>query len=1260
MGIAQGAGLRTGCREALLRVAGIVVLLATCAAGLSVPAHATDAPALHVVSDDNYPPFLFRNADGEVEGYLVDYWQLWEKKTGVRVRLSAMQWSEALRMIRAGEADVIDMIYRTPPREPQYDFSPPYAELPVAIFSHQSISGINSTRTLKGFQVGVQKGDACIDKLHEAGIISLMEFDNYVALVDAAGRGEIRVFCLDDAPANFYLNKLGAASEFKKAFELYVGQFHRAVRKGDTATLERVVAGMRSISPEEDAALREKWFGTPLSAAPYAPYLLWGLGGIGAIAAVLALWNLLLRRRVATRTVELSRLVGELDESRRSAEDARASLAATLAAIPDMLLEFDAGGRCLHIFANAPDARTKAGQSRLAGKHLHEALPRSAADTVMAAIDAALRTGSDYGRNVRLQLDDGEHWYELSATRKPSAGDDARRVLVLARDITARRAAEASLVRAREAELLAEQERLFTAVFDAAPVAMTFLKDQRIESLNQAFRQLFGYAAEELPTLDAWWQLAYPDPDYRQWVIDTWQSAVERAQQTDGRVESLEYQVRTKDGRSLDLMIGGQVIDRGLVATFSDITPLRQAEAAQKRAKEAAEAANAAKSNFLATMSHEIRTPMNAIIGLSHLALQTPLTPLQHNYVEKILASGTLLLGVINDILDFSKIEAGKLELDASEFDLETLVENICSQLAERAESKHLELLVDITPDMPAHLVGDPLRLGQILLNLGGNAVKFTEQGEISLRASLARRDGDNVLLRFEVSDTGIGLTEEQCARLFQSFQQADNSITRRYGGTGLGLAISKRLAELMGGEIGVDSAPGKGSTFWFTVRMRAGGEPAQRPNAHLVPDLRDLPILVADDNRSARRLIQAMLQRLSFKPTIVDSGQAALAAMADAEHRGEAFRIAFLDWNMPGMDGPEVIRRIGGLKLASPPCCVLMTGTHNNEMQRSADEVGVSQILTKPVTGSQLYQAVLRALCMESNFPRQAADARRFLPDTHAIASAHVLLVEDNEINREVAEALLHEAGLRVDHAADGAIAVDKVRDREYDLVLMDMQMPVMDGLSATREIRRLPGRQALPIVAMTANALASDRARCLEAGMNDYVAKPIDPEILAAKLLQWIRPASGPRTAAAAQDPTPPATPASSHPSPDGIADARAALGGIDGLDVEQGLAQVLDEDALYLTLLRKFVEHERDAVERIAGAIVGSDWAEAQRHAHSLKGAAAQVCAGGVRQGAEALELALRARAPAPELQPLLVDLEQALRPLLGALEKRLMGD
>ena len=560
MGIAQGAGLRMRCREALLRVAGIVVLLATCAAGLSVPAHATDAPALHVVSDDNYPPFLFRNADGEVEGYLVDYWQLWEKKTGVRVRLSAMQWSEALRMIRAGEADVIDMIYRTPPREPQYDFSPPYAELPVAIFSHQSISGINSTRTLKGFQVGVQKGDACIDKLHEAGIISLMEFDNYVALVDAAGRGEIRVFCLDDAPANFYLNKLGAASEFKKAFELYVGQFHRAVRKGDTATLERVV-GHAEHQPGRGCRARVVRHALVGSAPRAIP--LWGLGGIGAIAAVLALWNPLLRRRWLpdSGTQPAGR---RLDESRRSAEDARASLAATFAVL-DMLLEFDAEERCRTSCQR--DARTS-WMSRLAGKHLHEALPRSAADTVMAAIDAALRTGSDYGRNVRLQLDDGEHWYELSATRKPSAGDDARRVLVLARDITARRAAEASLVRAREAELLAEQERLFTAVFDAAPVAMTFLKDQRIESLNQAFRQLFGYAAEDLPTLEAWWQLAYPDPDYRQWVIDTWQSAVERAQQTDGRVESLEYQVRTKDGRSLDLMIGGQVIDRGLVATF--------------------------------------------------------------------------------------------------------------------------------------------------------------------------------------------------------------------------------------------------------------------------------------------------------------------------------------------------------------------------------------------------------------------------------------------------------------------------------------------------------------------------------------------------------------------------------------------------------------------------------------------------------------------------------------------------------------------
>ncbi|MFM2056856.1 MAG: hypothetical protein RLY71_1241 [Pseudomonadota bacterium] len=933
--------------------------------------------SLHVISDDNYPPYLFRNADGVVEGYLVDYWQLWSRKTGVPVRLTATQWAEAQRIMLAGGANVIDMIFRTAPREPLYDFTPPYADLPVGIYSHVSISGITGVKTLKGFQIGVQAGDACIDQLAHAGISTLIRYADYDALIGAARRSEVKVFCLDKAPADFYLYKLGAAQEFKKAFDLYVGQFHRAVRKGDAATLRLVEQGMQAVTPQEEADLRQKWFGSPVGASHVPVRVWWGVLGLLALGGVLVLWNLQLRQRVAARTVQLSQALAELRQAHQATEQVRADLAATLAAIPDLLFELDGDGRYLNVFSGLTPDLLLDERSRLIGRTVHDVMPAEAARTCRAAIDAALHTGSDYGRSISLAIADVPHWFELSVTRKAAGPDGAPSVLVLSRDITRRRAAEEEVIRARELALIAERDQLFRHMFDAAPIPLTYLEGEHIKWVNRCFSELFGYAPDDIPTLDDWWPRAYPDPGYRQQVRQTWLAAIERSAAGGGRVEALEYQVRAKDGSDLILLIGGQLLGDGLIVTFSDITPLKQAQ-------QAAEAANAAKSSFLATMSHEIRTPLNAIIGMTTLALQTEPPPSLRNYLGKIQGAGRQLLGLIDDILDDAKIEAGRLDIERHEFDLAELLDSIAGQLEERAGAKGLALEIDLAPDVPRQVVGDPLRLGQILLNLGGNAIKFTEQGRVSLRLCV-QQDLDlsvsgpgDFMLRCEVRDTGIGLTDAQCLRLFQSYQQADSSITRRFGGTGLGLAISRRLAELMGGQIGVESTAGVGSTFWVTLRL---GHGHGRGDMH--------------------------------QPMAADDTSGRSAAMAAAA------------W-----------------------------------------------------------------------------------PVESVLQGRHALLVEDNLLNQEVAIAMLEALGLTVELAENGAIAVDKVRHGQFDIVLMDMQMPVMDGLSATQAIRQLPGRASLPIVAMTANAMAGDREQCLAAGMNDHLAKPIDLDNLSAMLVRWLGP--------------------------------------------------------------------------------------------------------------------------------------------------------
>ena len=463
---------------------------------------------------------------------------------------------------------------------------------------------------------------------------------------------------------------------------------------------------------------------------------------------------------------------------------------------------------------------------------------------------------------------------------------------------------------------------------------------------------------------------------------------------------------------------------------------------------------------------------------------------------------------MINDILDFSKVEAGKLDLEHTEFELEKLLDNTANLISEKSHAKGLELVFEVAPDVPPNLVGDSLRLGQILLNYANNAVKFTDKGEIIIAVRASERTAKDVLLHFRVQDTGIGLTPEQMSRLFQSFSQADASTTRRFGGTGLGLAICKRLAELMGGEVGVESEPGKGSTFWFSARLGIGA--AGRRELVPVPDLRGRRALVVDDNANARAVIMRMLEDMTFLATEVSSGPAAVDEVRRAANEGRPYDIVYLDWRMPEMDGMATARRIRSLGLASPPILMIVTAYGREEMVKEARSVGIDHVLIKPVNASLLFDTTMSALgAAQRTAPHTSAvtDKARSRHPLAAIRGARVLLVEDNDINQQVARELLEDAGLVVDVADNGQIALDMVRRSIYDLVFMDMQMPVMDGITATREIRKVKWLARLPIVAMTANAMEQDRRKCIEAGMNDAVIKPIDPQDLWDTLLRWVR---------------------------------------------------------------------------------------------------------------------------------------------------------
>jgi two-component system sensor histidine kinase/response regulator len=631
---------------------------------------------------------------------------------------------------------------------------------------------------------------------------------------------------------------------------------------------------------------------------------------------------------------------------------------------------------------------------------------------------------------------------------------------------------------------------------------------------------------------------------------------------------------------------------------------------------------------------------MNAIIGLSHLVLKTDLSPRQRDYLQKVQSSGQHLLGVINDILDFSKVEAGKLDLENADFDFEQLLESTASLVSEKCHAKGLELVFDVAPDVPRALVGDSLRIGQILLNYTNNAVKFTERGEVIVSVRASERTEKDVLLNFRVKDTGIGLTPEQASRLFQSFSQADTSTTRRFGGTGLGLAICKKLAALMGGAVGVESECGKGSTFWFSARLGLGQDPRREllPN----PDLRGRRALVVDDNEQARHVIVDMLRAMTFTASEAASGAAAVEEVTRAARAGQPYDIVYLDWYMPGMDGIECARQIRSLRLESSPMLLMVSAYCREEMLNQASHVGIDNALVKPVTASLLLDTTMAALGQRRDEPRGAAPAA--IDDRlMALRGTRILLVEDNDINQQVARELLEDAGLLVDIADNGEIALAMVQRADYGLVFMDMQMPVMDGITATRRMRALERLQRLPIVAMTANAMPQDRQKCMDAGMNDSVTKPIDSGELRAALLRWIVPArmqAAPQSAAADAR-----APAAGDDLPHGIA----------GLDVELGLSRMAGKKRLYLDMLDRYVKGQHGVPCELRAALAREDRATALRLAHTLKGLSDSVGAMAVVSPAAALEQALQHESDASKVEDLIAQVEDPLGRLVEGLQR-----
>ncbi|HEU4418735.1 MAG TPA: response regulator, partial [Planctomycetota bacterium] len=650
-----------------------------------------------------------------------------------------------------------------------------------------------------------------------------------------------------------------------------------------------------------------------------------------------------------------------------------------------------------------------------------------------------------------------------------TAGMVALKLEVLQRNLRTRELLEQ--VRASE-QRLRDTEKFFRSVLELAPDGLMVVDERgTIRLANAQSEQLFGYTRDEL--VDRPVEMLVPDEvraHHR-----ALREAFHRAPAPREMGANRELRGLRKDGSTFPIEIGlsplppreGQIAQ--VAISIRDITRRREQEDALKQAKAKAEEATEMKSMFLANMSHEIRTPMNAIIGLSHLALKTPLNTKQRDYVSKVHNAGTSLLAIINDILDFSKIEAGRLDLETTGFELDEVISSVTTLTAQKAHEKGLEFLAHTAPDVPEHLLGDPLRLGQILTNFVNNAVKFTERGEIRLEIAMVERTGQKVQLQLSVRDTGIGMTREQAAKLFQPFTQADMSTTRKHGGTGLGLTICRRLVELMGGRIWLDSEPGVGSTFHFTVWLGVGDA---KGLGRIVPErLATLRMLVVDDNPTAREILQEPLSSIGSRVDAVASGMEAITAIKQHD-AVDPYDVVFMDWRMPGMDGLQASRHIKSDEtLRHPPAVVLVTAFGREEVREEAERLQLDGFLVKPVTKSMIVDTLVSLFGHGDDDAPATAEHKEV-----RLRGARILLVEDNEINQQIAVELLEGAGAAVVVAGNGRKAVELlsngVQPPPFDVVLMDLQMPEMDGFQATKRLRSDPRSSALPIIAMTAHA--------------------------------------------------------------------------------------------------------------------------------------------------------------------------------------------
>lgn len=1157
-------------------------------------------PIIKYGGNPNYMPFESYDTNGNYMGIVAEHLNLIEQNLGIKFeKIKTNSWNETLEKVKESKVDMFSNYMNIKEFQDTHISVPMQLKSPIVVVGkkdkHKDF--IVSLSQLKNEKIVVLKDYFYLEEIYKQyPNLNYIEVENATIALNGVSAGTYDIALCSLPVATYTISSLSLTNlEIIGKTDTYM-QLSFSVKK-DYEIFAKILEKMLiNHSSTEVYDIMKQWEKVTKK-SEIDMDMVFKISIFVFLGIILLLfWNYLLKRQVAKKTHELSKLLRFFDENVIAS---RTDLQGNITYVSDAFCKISGNTREFMM-----------GKNHRIGRH-----PDNDPEIFKQMWETITKGKSWTGRIKNKTKEGGYYWVDSVIEQEYDFDGKVVGYISLRHDVTAQVELEKlsanleNIVKERTEELyqLNKQQK---AIFNTASIGIILLRNRVIQEMNNKICLIFRYEYDEL--INSSTRIFYEaNEDYDS--VKKQYSIIES-----GEIATWEQKFVRKDRSVFWARITMQAIDftdldKGLVATIDDITLEKQALEEIKKAKLLAEESTKSKSEFLANMSHEIRTPMNAIIGMAYLALQTSLDEQQKNYIQKIDTASKNLLGIINDILDFSKIEAGKMTIEKINFSLDDVLANLSSLFMFQIEEKGLELLFDVDMNLPMALKGDVLRLNQILTNLLSNAIKFTPTGEIIISIKLLSKDEQSAEIRFDVKDTGIGISDENKEKLFSSFTQADSSTTRKYGGSGLGLAICKQIIELMGGTVGLESTPDVGSDFYFTIKFEL--QDVQRNLLEIHNNGNKLKILVVDDNASSREILENIIKSLRFEVKAICCGKEAIKELEKANEENNPYSLVLIDWMMPEMDGIETIIKINkSLKIEKTPTFIMVTAYNKDELMQKAKNANVFGFLEKPVSPSTLYDTILQAFGKHIVINANANIKSNNLPDIKKlIEGARILLVEDNVQNQEIALEFLQKANIKVKIANNGKEAIEILENSEFDGVLMDCQMPILDGYEATKLIRKIEKFNDLPIIAMTANAMEGDKEKCINSGMNDYIAKPLDFNNFYETLGKWIKPKYSFINTQKKEI------------EKENEIDIKKVE--IDGINIPLALNRMAGNQKLLLNQLKRFVKSQNSFEEKILTFVENGDLESAIREAHTLKGLCGNIGADLLFEKAKELEFHLK---------------------------------